>query len=131
MTPSPGRGRFVIAVAALVVLGAAAGITADRLLHRRPVTHAVRLSDAHADPIEIFDRAVGLRPEQRTRVAAILERRQADIDAAWREARTRLRATIDTVIGEIAAALDPDQADRFRALVDELHGPRREHLFRH
>lgn len=137
MTRSAGRGRIVVAATALVVLGAAAGITADRLLHRRPHVDAVRLSDGtvirfsdvHADPIGTIDRAVGLRPEQRTRVAAILERRQADIVATWHEARMRLQGTVDSVIAEIAAELDPDQAERFRALADELHG--REHPLPH
>lgn len=139
MTRSRGRAQIVVAVAALVLLGATAGIAADRLLYRHPPADAVRLSDGtvvrladmHADPIEVFDRALGLRAEQRTRVAAIHERRQADINAAWHEARTRLRATIDTVIAEIAAELDPDQADRFRTLVKELHGSPREGFLHH
>lgn len=139
MTRSPGRTHIAIAVAALVLLGATAGVAADRLLYRRPPADAVRLSDGtvvrladmHADPIEVFDRALGLRAEQRTRVAAIHERRQADINAAWHEARTRLRATLDTVIAEIAAELDPDQADRFRALVKEWHGSPGERLLHH
>ncbi|MEO5618964.1 MAG: hypothetical protein ABIS67_14440 [Candidatus Eisenbacteria bacterium] len=121
-----------MAVTALVVLGAAAGITADRLFYRRPHVHPVRLSDGtvirlsdlQADPMGTIDRAVGLRPEQRSRVAAIIARRQSHFDATWHEARIRIQGTIDSLMTEIAAELDPDQAKRFRALHDELHGPR-------
>ena len=139
MTPAHRHGRLAVAAAALLVVGAAAGITADRLLQQRPAAHAVRLSDGtvvrlsdmHADPIAVFDRAVGLRPEQRTRVATILERRQAEVNAAWREAQTRFQTTTDSVIAEIAAELDPAQAARFRALLDQLHGAHRNRLLHH
>jgi hypothetical protein len=114
--------RTVVAAASLVVLGAAMGVTADRLLHRTPRVAGFQLADVQADPLGTIDRLIQLRPEQRERVAAILEKRQSNIDAVWQETHTKLIATIDSVISEIAAVLDPDQAERFRAAARKLHG---------
>jgi hypothetical protein len=122
MTLTRGLGRTLIAIASLLVLGAVAGITTDRILHRRPAGHALLLEEVSADPIGTMDRFLDLRPDQRTRVAAILEKRQSAIDSVWVGTHVRLRATIDSVVNEIAAVLDPDQAQRFRQLADSLHG---------
>ena len=121
--------RAVLASLALLIIGAAAGITADRLLHRAPEQRvAVLLSRVQTDAIGVIDERLDLRPDQRERVAAILERRQGAIDAVWRNTHIHLRATIDSVVEEIAAVLDSDQAVRFRTLADEVHGA---HRFRH
>jgi hypothetical protein len=119
--------RVILASLALLVIGAAAGITADRLLHRAPA-QAVLLSRVQTDAIGVIDERLHLRPEQRERVAAILERRQGAIDAVWRNTHIQLRATIDSVVDEIAAVLDSGQAVRFRTLANEVHGA---HGFRH
>lgn len=118
------RWRSVIVAVSFVVLGAAAGVSADRLLHRRPSPVVIRPIDVHEDPLGTIDRALDLRPEQRTRIAAILASRQSEIDTAWHDAHRRLRAIVDSVANEIAAELDPEQATRFRQLADELHGRR-------
>jgi hypothetical protein len=62
-----------------------------------------------------------MTPDQRARIAGIFEKRQGSIDAVWSDTHVRLRATIDSVVNEIAAQLDPDQAAKFRRLADELH----------
>lgn len=121
--------RVALASLALLIIGAAAGITADRLLHRAPDQRvAVLLSRVQTDAIGVIDERLHLRPDQRERVAAILERRQGAIDAVWRNTHIQLRATIDSVVEEIAAVLDSDQAVRFRTLANEVHGA---HRFRH
>ena len=121
--------RAVLASLALFIIGAAAGITADRLLHRAPEHRvAVLMSRVQTDALGVINEQLDLRPEQRERVAAILERRQGAIDAVWRNTHIQLRATIDSVVEEIAAVLDSDQAIRFRTLADEVHGA---HRFRH
>jgi hypothetical protein len=120
------RSRTAIAVASLLALGAAAGITIDRMLHRRPHDPRIALSEVSADPLAAIDRVVNLRPEQRTRVAAILESRQDQIDAVWHDTHTRLLGTLDSLVEEIAAVLDADQAERFRAHARELHGDTRQ-----
>jgi hypothetical protein len=123
--------RVVLATVALLILGAAVGVTTDRLLHR-PHQQRMRLQEeVRDDPLGVMEREIGLRPDQRTRVAAILERRQGAIDSVWQDTHIRLRATIDSLASEIAAVLDPDQAQRFRTLVEQVHStpqfPHRRH----
>lgn len=118
------RSRTWIAAASLVVVGAAAGVAADRLLHGRSSEIVIRPIEVHDDPLGTIDRALNLTPAQRTRIAAILESRQPQIDAAWHDAHQRLRAILDGMMDEIAAELDAEQAARFRRLADELHGTR-------
>jgi Spy/CpxP family protein refolding chaperone len=124
MIVTRGLWRTLIAIASLLVLGAVVGVTVDRLMHRNRSDHTLLIEQVHADPLGTMQRELNLRPEQRARVGAILERRQSAIDSVWVETHVRLRAVIDSVVSEIAAVLDPDQAVRFRRLADELHsGP--------
>lgn len=124
--------RAWVAALALLVIGAAVGVTVDRLHHRSGGPLSKLIADVHRDPMGVMERELGLRPEQRSRVAAILERRQGAIDAVWQDTHVRLRATVDSVVSEIAAELDSAQARRFRELADEIHNspgffPRRGH----
>jgi hypothetical protein len=128
MTAARGKWRVVIAVSSLLVLGAAAGITADRLVQKHRSAGMLRFEQVHADPMRAIDRALDLRPEQRVRVEAILKARQASIDAVWSDTHERLQATVDSVLNEVTAVLDPDQAVRFRALAEELHSSGRVRL---
>jgi hypothetical protein len=126
MTGPRSRGHTILAVVSLLVIGAAAGITADRMLHRRPVHGGLDPAEVHSDPVGVLDRELDLRPEQRARVAEILGGRQSSIDRVWVETNTRFRATVDSVVAEVSAVLDPPQAARFRELIEELHAtPRR------
>ena len=129
---SPLGWRSWVAASALLILGAAAGIAADRLHHRTGGRISRLVAEVHRDPMAVMERELNLRPEQRSRVAAILERRQGAIDAVWQDTHVRLRATVDSVVSEIAAELDSAQARRFRAIADEIHSspgflPRRGH----
>jgi hypothetical protein len=121
MTSSRGTWRTLLAAVSLLAIGAAGGVAVDRLIQSHTDSRTIHFSQVHSDPVGALDKLVQLRPEQRTRVAAILEKRQADIDAVWHDTHARLKATVDSVVSEIAAALDPDQAEKFRKLADELH----------
>src|SRR5262245_44642035 len=117
------KPRAWLAALALLVLGAVLGITFDRF-HVRGLGHG-SMSRLHEqlrhDPMAVIDRELHLSPEQRTRIAALLERRQHDINAAWEDVHVRLRATIDSVVNEIAAELDSAQAVKFRTTADRIH----------
>jgi Spy/CpxP family protein refolding chaperone len=117
-----GRVRAALAVASLLIIGAAAGIMADRTLHGGGGAHAAERAEVEKDPIGAMEREFDLRPDQKERIAAILAKRQADLDAAWEDARAHLNATLESVINEIAAVLDPDQARRFIQRAHEIHG---------
>jgi hypothetical protein len=124
--------RTVVAIIALLVLGAAGGIAADRMLHRSPDDRVnALLARVQTDAIGVMHEELNLRPEQREKVAAVLERRQRDINAVWNDTHIRLRATMDSVVEEIAVLLDSSQAARFRTLADEVHGAHFIHRLRH
>ena len=119
---------MAIAAFSLVALGAVAGITTDRLLHR-PVdrerivigSDTIRIRQIHDDPVGALDKTVGLRPGQREKVTAILARRQRSIDAVWSDTQDRLKASVDSMVTEVAAALDPDQREKFLEVARKLH----------
>jgi hypothetical protein len=58
--------------------------------------------------------ALHLRPEQRTRIEAIIERHRPEVDAALGDALPRLRAVKERVALEIEAELDASQREAFR-----------------
>jgi len=125
MTSSGGKWRTVLASGSLLIVGAAAGIAGDRLLHRQGGDDQLVLMERlRNDPLAVIDSLIPMRPEQREQVAAILEARQTAIDAVWHDTHNRLQATLDSVVDEIAVVLDQDQETRFRALIAEVHGPR-------
>ena len=129
MTPNASnRWRTALAAISSLVLGAAAGIAIDRLLQAHRSAGDRLLAEVHHDPLGAIDRVVQLTPDQRARIAGILERRQPAIDAMWAETHVRLRATVDSVVSEIAAVLEPEQAARFRAAADEVHSRQRRQM---
>jgi hypothetical protein len=113
--------RSVLAALSLMLLGAAVGIAADRLLHGRQPRLAALHAQALHDPLAVLDEEFDLRPDQRTRIAAILESRQSIMDTTWHATRTRLHATVDSLVNEIAAVLDPEDEGRFRQFAAEAH----------
>ena len=119
MTP-----RAWISAAALVALGAVAGITVDRLHIRGRHGEMARLHEqVRENPMAVIDRELDLTAEQRTRISAILARRQESIDGVWHQIHPRIRSTIDSTLSEIAALLDSAQAARFRGLMERIHRP--------
>jgi hypothetical protein len=124
--------RAWVAALALLILGAAAGVAVDRLHHRTGGPLSQLIAEVHRDPLGLMDRELHLTPDQRARIAVILERRQGTLDAFWEDTHVRLRATVDSTVSEIAAELDSSQAERFRRMADEIHStpgflPRRGH----
>jgi hypothetical protein len=55
--------------------------------------------------------------EQQRAVAAILNRRQTEVDAAWHAMQPHVRATLDSASAEIIAVLRPDQAAAYRKMI--------------
>lgn len=114
--------RAVVAGLSFIVLGAVAGIAADRLIQRRHGAVSAELRELHDDPIRVFDRTIDLTAEQRPRIHAILQAHQAAADSIWHSARQQLDATIDSVLLEIDTILDSAQSRRFHEEVERLHG---------
>lgn len=122
MTTSAGRTRGITAVIALLVLGAAIGITADRLLHGGAISHLTVAQQFHEDPFAVLDSALSFRPEQHEGVRAILQARQEDVDQVWRDTHTRLLAIIDSAMAQLEAVLDSTQVEQLHHLASVLHG---------
>ena len=124
--------RGWVAALALLVIGAVLGITFDRLHVRNRDRPTTLLTEIERDPMTVLEREIGLRPEQRGPIGAILERYQASMDSVWGASNRGVRATVEGVINDITAQLDSTQAQRFHALLDEIHSsPKAMHEFRH
>jgi hypothetical protein len=113
--------RAWLAAVALLVIGAVLGITFDRYHVRDRDQATTLLAEIERDPMAVLEREIGLRPEQRAPIGAILERWQASLDSVWSESNRQVRVAVVGVVDDIAARLDSTQARRFRALIDEIH----------
>lgn len=102
-TPSTGsaRRRSVLVLGLTFALGVVAGVGLAPLL--RPPS-----------PLPPSLERLGLRPDQRARVDAIVARHGPEIEAALGDALPRLRAVQERVALEIEEELDPAQRERFR-----------------
>ena len=122
MSSAGATWRILVAAGSLLLLGAAAGVAADRAVHMHRAPHVIDLTEVHTNPIGVIERVIELRPQQRARIEAILAARQGNMDAAWHQARAHMQALVDSVVAEIQAELDPEQVARFQELVVQIHG---------
>lgn len=98
------------------------GDRAARMARMRP--HAGPMGPAALSHVLV--ERLGLREEQRVRVAEVLERRRQQSDAILAELRPRLAANLDSTHAEIRELLDPDQREAF----DRFLAEGRSHMFR-
>jgi hypothetical protein len=108
-----GGGLLAVAFAS----GIAIGMTYER---RQPPPRAAATAEAH-DAMHHLARVLDLDAEQQRAVAAILSRHQAEVDAAWHEMQPHVRATLDSTSAEIIAVLRPDQAAKYRTMIETAH----------
>jgi hypothetical protein len=120
MTGRSSRGLAVFAALALLVLGAALGITFDRL-HVRSAAVPSNLFRLHDDPFAVLDSALELRADQRDRVRVIIEERQEDIDGVWENTHHGLLAILDSTVMDLDTVLDAEQRAKLRELANVLH----------
>ena len=97
--------------------GIAVGTTYGRLRSR---SQEVASAEAH-DALHHLARDLELDPEQQRAIAAILNRRQSDVDAAWQAMQPHVRATLNSASDEIVAVLRPEQAVKYRKMVEMAH----------
>jgi hypothetical protein len=109
------KGSVLLAVA--FASGIAVGTTYERRLRLSlpPAT-----AEAH-DAIQHLARILDLDAGQQRSVAAILSRRQFEVDAAWHAMQPHMRATLDSTSAEIIAVLRPDQAAKYREMIEAAH----------
>lgn len=124
---SPRQARLlgVALLFATFAIGGLAGAAAVRLSAAREPAAAAPAAEGRTPREECrrtstLDR-VGLTPEQRERVNAVLERRRRETGAFWDEYGPILRAIVDSTRAEIRAVLTDEQ----RAEYDRLRAERR------
>jgi Spy/CpxP family protein refolding chaperone len=91
--------------------GATAGVAADRVLAPEPTVRTRVIRDLSG----VMD-GLGLTPDQRIRVEAILEASAPRSEEAMREAAGRLREVADSVDAQLRAILTPEQRTRLDRL---------------
>jgi hypothetical protein len=64
---------------------------------------------------------LALDSAQEQAVEAILARRQRSIDSTWHAMQPHVHAAMDSTLREIANVLHPDQAAKFRKMVERRH----------
>ena len=111
--PAWVRGTVLLAVT--FTTGIVTGVSYERrriLEHEANGTHHMlrHLSDE-----------LGLDTAQQRAIAAILARRQGKVDSTWHVLQPHVRAAMDSTLHEIAAVLRPDQAAKFRNIVETRH----------
>lgn len=118
MTPAWMRGSLLLA--AVLGAGLLIGFQFGRT-RPRGVAPAQNAMDS-ATMMRAFDRDLSLDSAQHAGIAAVLGRRQAGIDSAWRALQPNVRAAMDSTQMEIVAILRPDQRSKFLALLRRAHG---------
>jgi hypothetical protein len=113
---SPAWLKATILLTTTFAVGVAVGITYQR---RVPVA-ASTATDAH-DALSHLTSELNLDVGQKNAIAAILRRRQSDVDAAWRTMQPHLRTALETTSNEVVAVLRPDQVAKYRRMMDARH----------
>ncbi|MDQ2890459.1 MAG: hypothetical protein M3R65_07865 [Gemmatimonadota bacterium] len=109
--------QVALTLVAVLALGFAIGVTADRLWVMRsppgPMTAAML--------IDQMDRRVHLDSLQRAAITDVLRRHQTAIDSAWAKVRPSVHAVIDSSQREIIALLKPDQRSAYIDWIANAH----------
>lgn len=126
-TPNPRRTRLagMALLAVTFVVGALAGTAFGPVLKAdEPAPVAAKECRDERGPGHLFEQ-VGLSPEQRVRIDAIMARRRAITDSLWQTDGARIRASVDSTRAEIRAVMTPAQAAQYDRLREEQEERRR------
>ena len=83
-----------------------------------------RHNGARPDPhhfLQHLSSTLGLDSAQQRAVAAVLAHRQGAVDSTWHAMRPHVRATMDSAHQDIMALLRPEQAAKYRTLIEGMH----------
>jgi hypothetical protein len=120
MTSSiPAWGRGVLWVLVAMGGGFVSGVVFER--QRGQMAPASAMDPANV--MHVLDSKLTLDSAQHAGVAAVLARRQAAIDSAWKILQPGIRAAVDSSQMEIVRVLHPDQVARFLQLIRSTHPP--------
>ncbi len=115
--------KWVVAALALVLFVSGAMVGGAGML--AIVVNRARSAAKHPDEAhrKVLERMVGklnLSPAQHERVQGVLTKRQAAMRTMRSDFQPRVRKELEVTAKEIQAELNPDQAKRWRGMVDHL-----------
>lgn len=110
---------------ALLVLTFSAGVFSGITFERRQAPVHDSTTPASHDAMHHLARELDLDAAQQAKLSEILSRHQAEVDTAWHALQPHMRATLDSTAKEILALLRPDQAEKYRQMMDAMHHPPR------
>ena len=99
----------------------AAGVVSGAEYERRttPSHDAARVGSHHV--MQRLKDDLALDSVQERAIAAILARRQGMVDSTWHAMQPHVHATLDSTLQEIVEVLRPDQAAKYRKMVEAKH----------
>lgn len=111
--PAWMRGSLLLAVT--FTAGTLTGVAYER---RQAPEHVRDRADSHHHVMSHLTRELTLDSAQRTAIAAILGRHQGAVDSTWHAFQPRFHQALDSAQLEIARILRPDQAVKYRRMLD-------------
>jgi len=111
------RVKGTLLLVATLVAGMLIGVGYER--HRIPAHEAAAMDLHHM--MRRLDNDLGLDSTQHEAIAAILAHRQTSVDSTWHAVQPHVRATLDSTLQEILGVLRPDQAAKYRSMVEAHH----------
>ncbi len=109
------RGALLLAVT--LTAGIVIGVGYER---QRTSTHETPGVSSH-DVMHNLTRELELDSAQQQAIAAMFARRQSAVDSTWHAVRPHVRETLDSAHQEMLRVLRPDQAVKFRKMVEARH----------
>lgn len=113
--PAWVKGALLLTVT--LSAGIAIGVGYER--RRAPAHDSARMGAHHL--LHRLAGDLGLDSAQHQAIAAIFARRQGTVDSTWHAMQPHVRATLDSTLREIALVLRPDQAAKYRRMVETVH----------
>lgn len=116
--------RALLAVLAIFLLGAVAGVALDRtlLIPAHALAGEAGVHRNHDEVLAELRAELGLSAEQSARVQEIFAAHQGEINAAWAEVHANVERAMQATTTEIETVLDSAQIERLHAWLAERHG---------
>lgn len=116
----PAWTKGVVWLGLAVGVGFAGGVAYERQRIPAPAV-------APMDPVRVMhvlDSVLELDAVQHAAINAVMTRRQAAIDSAWKALRPLMKEAVDSTQFEVARLLRPDQAKKFAEFMRTSHPAR-------
>ena len=113
--PTWAKGTLLLAVT--FAGGVVIGVSYER---QQVSVHGPVGLDAH-DALHRLAGDLNLDPAQQQAITEIFSRHQKEVDATWRAMQPHVRATLDSTHQEVLSVLRPEQAAKFRTMMETMH----------